>query len=364
MKLGTIYKRTKGGKIQEWTIEVQGNKYRTISGQTDGKKVISKWTIAKPKNEGKSNETTAEEQAIKEAQARRERRLEQKYFENIDDIDSGSLFESMLAGKYKKWQNKPVYSQPKLDGVRCHVDSKRMFSRSGKDYVSCPHILKELSYFAKKHGVIFDGELYSHKYKHDFNKIISLVRKTKPTEKDIEESSDKVEYHIYDVYIPGLTFSERWEWLEKNLFSKLSSDTKIKKVETNYVESEEELDKLYSFYMEDGYEGQMVRHGDSEYETKRSKHLLKRKEFEDEEFEIIEVIEGAGNRSGMAGRVLVQKEDGTRFRAGIKGGEEYYKKLFIKKDSVIGEKATIRFQGLTPDGIPRFPVMHSIRNYE
>ena len=69
MKLGTIYKRTETGKTQEWTIEVVGNKYRTISGQTDGKKVINEWTVVFGKNAGKANETTDKEQAMKEAEA-------------------------------------------------------------------------------------------------------------------------------------------------------------------------------------------------------------------------------------------------------------------------------------------------------
>jgi len=83
MKLETIYKSTKGGKVQEWTIEVVGNKYRTISGQTDGKKVTNEWTVVYGKNEGRANATTDKEQCMKEAVAKRTKKLESGYFENI-----------------------------------------------------------------------------------------------------------------------------------------------------------------------------------------------------------------------------------------------------------------------------------------
>ena len=119
MKLQTIYKRTETGKTQEWTIEVKGNKYRTISGQTDGKKVVSEWTVVYGKNAGKANETTDTEQAMKEAEAKRKLKLERGYHETISDIDDTQYFKPMLA---KDWNdekyrvNYPVFSQPKLDG--------------------------------------------------------------------------------------------------------------------------------------------------------------------------------------------------------------------------------------------------------
>lgn len=119
MKLPKIFKKTSTGATQEWEIEVVGNKYRTISGQTDGKKVVSEWTVVYGKNEGRANSTTDNEQALKEAESKRKLKLEKDYHETISEIETERYFKPMLA---EKWEDRkdtiqyPIYSQPKLDG--------------------------------------------------------------------------------------------------------------------------------------------------------------------------------------------------------------------------------------------------------
>ena len=115
--------------------------------------------------------------------------------------------------------------------------------------------------------------------------------------------------------------------------------------------------------METGYEGQMVRL-DSIYENKRSKSLLKRKEFRDEEFQILDVIEGDGNKSGMAASMLLCNDRDQKFNSNIKGDRTYLRELLKNKDSLIGKRATVKYFNLTPDGIPRFPYVIAIRDYE
>ena len=53
--------------------------------------------------------------------------------------------------------------------------------------------------------------------------------------------------------------------------------------------------------LEAGYEGQMIRK-DAPYECKRSKNLLKRKEFITEEFKVVKVVEGQGAWTGYVKR--------------------------------------------------------------
>ncbi len=154
MKLDTIYKKTKTGATQEWTIEVVGNKYRTISGQTDGKKIVNEWTICYGKNVGRANATTDKEQAMLEAVAKRTKKLESGYFENIKHINKQQYFEPMLASKWEDSKDKiqyPIFSQPKLDGIRCIVTKDGMFSRNGKPIISAPHILESLSEVFETH---------------------------------------------------------------------------------------------------------------------------------------------------------------------------------------------------------------------
>jgi DNA ligase-1 len=115
--------------------------------------------------------------------------------------------------------------------------------------------------------------------------------------------------------------------------------------------------------MEEGYEGQMIRIN-SKYENKRSKFLIKRKEFIDEEFEIIDILDGKGNREGLATKVIFKNKDGSTFDTGVIGNDEYTSSLLSNKLKYIGKKATVVYQNLTPDGAPRFGKMKIIRDYE
>ncbi|MDA9373928.1 hypothetical protein N9R43_00965, partial [bacterium] len=153
------------------------------------------------------------------------------------------------------------------------------------------HIWEEVKPFLEANpSIVLDGELYNHEYKANFNKITSLVRNESPTVDELAEVHSKVQYHVYDCYnkyVVDMPFSERIV-----LTNELQSDI-IHIVETDYASFQEELDALYSDYMERGYEGQMVRN-DTPYEpNKRSKNLLKRKEFITSEFKVIEMLEGA-----------------------------------------------------------------------
>ena len=366
MKLPTLYSRTSTGAVQEWTIEINGDKYRTTYGQTDGKKQTTEWTIAKPTNVGRSNERDGAAQAEFEARAVWKKRTERGYYEDVADIDKPPFIEPMLAQKYEDRKDEivfPIWSQPKLDGIRCICTPQGMFSRNGKKIVSAPHIHASLQSFFDKHpDVILDGELYADKLANDFNKICSLVKKQKPTEADLKESARAIQYHVYDIVDTGITFSERYRWLEANLpFG--DRNKQIRLVMTVEVVHEKELDHIYGSYIEDGYEGQMVR-VDAPYEQKRSKNLLKRKEFQDAEYQINEIGEGEGNRTGMAGFAILENKDGSLFRSNIKGSHEFLAELWNDRERVIGQKATVQFFNLTPDGVPRFPYVIAIRNYE
>ena len=125
MELTTLYSRTSTGAVQQWIIEIEGDKYRTHFGQVDGKQQTTSWTTCKPKNEGRANATSADIQAMREAIALWRKKKESGCFEDINDIDKMTFTEPMLAKKYEDYADKiqfPVYSQPKLDGC-LHEDT-------------------------------------------------------------------------------------------------------------------------------------------------------------------------------------------------------------------------------------------------
>jgi DNA ligase-1 len=364
MQLPTLYSRTSTGAIQTWTVEVQGDSYRMIHGQQDGKLQTTEWTVCIPTNEGRANERNREQQALFEAQAAWTKKKDTGYFENVDDVDMRFYVEPMLAKKWEDRKDKvkfPVYTQPKLDGLRAVITRSGAKSRNGKDWVTIPHILKALEpIFDKYPDLILDGELYNHDLKHDFNKITSLVKKTKPTDEDLDESAKVVQFHWYDTASDKHTFRQRKNWI-KELKKNFDLPDCIQVVATHRIDDLETLDKVYNAYLSKGYEGQMIRL-DTPYEFKRSANLLKRKEFQDEEYEILDIIEGVGNRAGLAGAMVFENELGHTFNSNIKGDRVWLKELLINKTHYIGQQATVVYFNKTPDKlIPRFPFVHSIR---
>jgi len=398
MKLPILYKRTTTGATQSWEIEIKENKFRTVSGQLNGKKITNNWTTCEGKNVGKKNETSGAEQALKEAEAKHQKKRDKGYRLDIDNIDVKKFYAPMLAQDFKNKLRKQtvmnflngsatapaIFSQPKLDGIRCIAVREGLFTRTGKPITAVPHIHEALEPFFEKYpNATLDGELYNHAYKDDFNKIIHLVRKQNLTEEHLAESKKMIQYHIYDAPVIGESIGVAHSCLtEKDLFSDRTSvlDAQFSNlgidgrslhgepnplviVETTEVNSREHLDELYADYIEVGYEGQMIRL-DAPYENKRSPKLLKRKEFVDEEYEILGYDEGTGNREGTVKHFKFKNKDGRKFNSNVKGTFEYMAELLERGDELVGKQATVKYFNLTPDGIPRFPYVIAIRDYE
>tara|TARA_R110000751_G_scaffold168265_2_gene274169 strand:- start:71 stop:1150 length:1080 start_codon:yes stop_codon:yes gene_type:complete len=356
-----LMKRRSDGRIQEWSIEVLADAFRVTSGEQNGKQIVNNWTYCKGKNTGKSNETTDEIQAMAEAQAKWNKKLKGEYSTSLDSVDSIGFHKAMLAKVWGDYENDiafPLYTQPKLDGIRCIADKNGLKTRTGKEITAVPHIKESLeSFFEKFPDAVLDGELYCDKFDNDFNAICSIVRKSKLTEED-KETAKIIEYHVYDT-INENVFSERSKFVAQNC----ENINYVEVVETQLVGSKSELDMLYGQWTDSGYEGQMVR-TNSPYENKRSKTLLKRKEFIDSEYTILGYKEGIGNRAGTIGHFVFETENSISFHSNVKGSREYISDLLKQGDSLIGKTATIKYFNLTPNGVPRFPYVIAIRDYE
>jgi ATP-dependent DNA ligase len=358
--LPILYKRSNSKEhINQWQIEVEGSKFRTTTGFVNMKMFTGDWTECTPKNVGKKNSTTSEEQALFEAQALHTKRKDLGYWEDINDCDKKVFFQPMLAQDYDKRKDKikfPILSQPKLDGVRCIIKSDGMWTRNGKEIISAPHIYENLKHiFDNQPDLVLDGELYTSNKDVDFNTIISCVRKTKPTQADLELSKQYIEYWMYDMYEgEDLEYEIRLGKLNDLFFDyKLSS--KMFNVTPTYVLTlpEQIADKLLG-YIEQGFEGQILRVSETPYENKRSNGLLKHKTFHDEEFEIIGYAEGVGKFSGKLATLKVDV-NGIQVDCTINGTMGYLEELFEIKDSLVGKKATVKYFEKTTDNSLRFP---------
>lgn len=366
MNYPTLYHRTVTGAIQTWTVEINGDSYRTIHGQLDGKLQTTEWTVCIATNENRANQRTPQEQAAFEAQAMWKKKRDTGYHLDVSKIDTQEYIEPMLAKKWEDRKDKvkfPVYCQYKLDGARAIITKHGAKSRNGKSWITIPHILKAFEPIFEAHpDLILDGELYNHDLKEDFNKIMSLIKKTKPTDEDLKESAEKVQFWWYDIASSERTFGQRAIWINE-LHSQYELDECIQMVCSPLVRDEKDLDAWYSVYLENGYEGQMIRL-DTPYEFKRSANLLKRKEFQDSEYKILDIVEGLGNKSSMAGYMVLDNGERGTFKSNIKGDREYLRELLENKNNYIGCDATVRYFNLTPDGVPRFPYIYGIRHGE
>ena len=282
------------------------------------------------------------------------------------------MIKPMLAYKVGKkpvdWSEN-VYMQPKLDGVRCVIqldDNNEVVahSRTGKQFFNIAHITNSLHYFfTQQPDIVLDGELYNHDLRDDFEKIISLVRKLKPTSSNRSEASKMIQFHCYD-YIET-TMNQPYGYRMNQLVTSDMYSYCVKYVESKLVNNQDSANIIHQYNLNDGYEGSILRL-DKPYQQKRSYNLQKFKDFQDTEALIVGYEEGKGKREGTLGKFLMQDDDGIKF--GCPPGKGYnYKALTHILNNIhdyIGKRATFTYFERTQYGSYRHPLFKSIRNYE
>ena len=266
--------------------------------------------------------------------------------------------------------SKPTFIQPKLDGVRCVIQREqygdrawviRAYSRTGKQWKNIKHILGQLHPFFKKYpNVILDGELYNHDLRDNFEKIISLVRKTKPTDEDRLEASKLTQFHCYDIIDEELPFDQRNEFINQALM--LMGDS-IHTLDTVMVFDEDEAQSVHRSNLKKGYEGSIVRTNDT-YQCKRSHNLRKFKDFQDSEAKIIDWVEGKGKRIGTIGKFVAIDAAGNEFGMPVMDKFEYLQSNFKEMQGWVGKTATFTYFERTKAGSYRHPLFKCIRDYE
>tara|TARA_B100000963_G_C22632501_1_gene675717 strand:- start:1474 stop:2619 length:1146 start_codon:yes stop_codon:yes gene_type:complete len=378
MDFGKLYKITSGNKIYVWHIVVSKEDSRVFEisshGEENGKIVVHKKeiTIAKGKK-------TLLEQAIQDAKRKYTNKKEKEgYIHDKKKLSDGSHFivRPMLAYTFKfedlKKRGKtikfPCYVQPKLDGIRCITYLKEgkviMESRKGVEFNFMNNIRTNCLQILKKYpGLYLDGEIYTNKL--TFEVISGLVRLKDPPTKSQETSMAKLQYCVYDCIIKddiNITFKDRHKILE-TILGKHNKQTynNVVPVLTETIKNPDFVRKKHDQYVDEGFEGLMLRNVDSKYEIdKRSKDLQKFKDFKEEEFKITGFHEGTGDDKGCVVWECVTN-DGKNFSAEPLGTRQHRRKLFKDGNKYIGNLLTVKFFSYTNDGIPRFPKGKDIR---
>ena len=269
----------------------------------------------------------------------------------------------MLAHDEEKHGHKmtyPAYVQPKLDGIRCIAIKEqnvvKLYTRTGEEITSCPHLYYPLNQ-VMDNGDVLDGELYHHDV--DFDRLSGDVRSQDG------RNNDYVQYHIYDH--PVVMGDKKYNQVERVTQIQQYKDNNklvnpLYQVETFVVNNREHALRGLEYYMSQGYEGVMIRSTDATYDFgKRSTNLLKVKKFYEEEYKIIDIVEGKGKLAGHVGSFVCEMEDGQTFKCKLGGEQAELKRLFENRDESIGKLLTVKYQEKTAKGKPRFPTGKGIR---
>ena len=362
----TLYINHSTGKAGSWAISVTDNGDNTATITTTackvlgGKSVVTTEIVREGKNIGRANETSPLEQAIAEAKSKAQKKIDKGYTHNIPEegqkaVNSLGLTKPMLAQDFKGIESFPVYIQMKLDGNRClaaKVDGQiKLWSRGGKE-INLPHIAQALESLLPE-GLTVDGELYCHG--EALQTITSWIKRLQP-------ESEQIRYMVYDCVLP-VCFSERLKKIQYHIGN--DNDALVTVLHSRRLESDHSLEHYHNLYVSQGYEGTMVRALGVGYEDgKRSKSLQKMKDFQDAEFEILEVIQGTPRvfeTHQLEVPIYVCKCGSHTFNATAPGDMFEKHQAWLTRFNAIGKKLTVKFFNYTPDGLPFLPVALRIR---
>ena len=284
-------------------------------------------------------------------------------------------FKPMLAHKFDNkrvdW-SKPVFIQPKLDGIRCIMTADGCYSRNGKKFMNVQHLYTKAiqDLFKANPLLVIDGELYNHDLRDDFEKIVSLVRKQKPKPEDRKEARKLIQYHVYDfvmAYKGKLDLIESdMNRYEKRMHQLVCSDMygkHIRYVPSRGVHSLDKAKEIHNDFLEKGYEGSILRL-DGPYKCGRSYDLMKFKDFSDTEAKIVDWVEGKGKREGTIGKFIAIDSDGVKFGMPVMDNFKYLQRNFKKMQRYVGKIATFTYFERTKAGSYRHPLFKALRNYE
>jgi len=302
------------------------------------------------RNIGRANETSDKEQLLSEFHSIVQKQRDKGYSEDgsADHIPT----KPMLAHKYHERKHKivwPCYAQPKLNGYRMlkEPDGKAAWTRGGKAHVE--ECVEHLMW--KSEHLMTDGELI-------LPDMPLLQVNARAAKKFREGLSETLMYMVYDLVEKDCPFSARYNRLTH---LEAAFPKQVKLVKTIIVNNEEELFAAHALFVSQGYEGTIVRSGDDGYNVgHRSNSLLKLKDFEDAEFQIVSVRDGKGSFKGKA-VFTCKTEDGYEFDVAPEGSMEHRAKLYETREDHIGKWLTVRYQDLSEDGAPQFPVGVVIR---
>ena len=257
----------------------------------------------------------------------------------------------------------PAWIQPKLDGYRCLARKKgnqiELLSKRGLPFPHLETIKKELRhhpFFLQHPKGYLDGELYLHQHSmNDLKRV--LGRKILEDDDDAVQLEKEITYNVFDTIDhprPPRLFGQRFSDLKKTF----PSSSKIKLVVTEKVTSMKEVDQKKKEYLEQGYEGVIVRNDTGAYRPgKKSMDVFRTKEFHRAKFQIVGALEARGERT-VIWVVRCHHDPEKTFLARPMGTREERKKWWQKKNEYIGRWLEVKYMEVDKNTgcVSRFPI--------
>ena len=350
----------KAGEKKFWQCEIvsEGKNFYTLNRWyqitktgRETKRQTSEPYYAAPTNVSRANERNSEEQAHFEFEAIVKKQRDKGYYAAGEKPAEKPA--PMLAHKFRDHGHKlkaPYFVQPKLNGMRMTQSDGVGTSRGNKEII--PEVIQHL--ICEECEWTLDGELIL-----PGNQLLQETMKA--AKKYRPGISDQLEYWVYDVIDPENGYDVRRYAVEAEV---AMAPSKVKLVPTFVANDELEVMKYHKMFIEQGYEGTMIRDSHTPYEIgKRSYSLLKLKDFIDEEFRIVGIIDGDGSDTGLAIFILAL-DSGDTFNCRPEGSQENRAELFANRAQLVGQYLTVRFFEYSKDGVPLFPVGVGIRDEE
>jgi DNA ligase-1 len=264
----------------------------------------------------------------------------------------------------------------KLNGSRCFYYKGKLYTRQGKIYTGCEHIIKDIErinnhYFEDENAWVYDGELIlkdsSLSDSEAFQKGVGIANSDK-------ENKEELKLVIFDT-IPTDEFEEGQSrstyWARKVLLNGYARN--IKELNLSNIEvvpmfyegiDQSEIWKWLDYAEENDMEGIMI-NLDTPYECKRTKNLIKVKKFYTLDLKVVDAVGGDGRLKGTLGALVVDYK-GNTVNVGSGFSDEQRKEFWENRDSMIGRVIEVKYKEITKNkdtGLEslQFPVFVSLR---
>lgn len=363
--LHTLYGRDKKGGFKVWNISVEGAVITVEHGKLGGKQTSKVSPPCKPKNVGRANETTPEQQALSEAHSKWQKQVDKGYGTDKNSLPEGTL--PPLAKKYvdappKLSLEKPWFGSYKLNGVRCTIFKRNggqieFQTRGGKTYPVIQEIADELTEIFFGLGdddstLVVDGELYGHGM--FLEDITSAVKKH-------NDDTPKINFHVFDVHDTKdkcplqLRHQIYITWMQK------FDCKRVKPVQQRPIISHEMVEKFHAVAVEKGYEGIVLRCPKSVFKFNyRTAEFIKYKIDMSDEFEVIGFEK---DKNGCALPILLT-HCGKEFKAPMKGAHPFKQQLWKDRETHVGRHMTVDFESYSKYAIPLKPISQAFRELD